>query len=175
MPVALIATREHFSGANPIRVQNRNQIFGDLRGGLLSCFMVSELGPGPQSWASGFTTTKWRRLVAHHHKWQPRLANLRTEGSLRPEKATSPAKTKEPTSPLSCAHYATSHTTRTKKKSLLALSVCSLHHVTTPRSGWLPSHCPTVGAMTPRNFVLSPGLEEYFSCSGSGRIRTQLF
>ena len=56
MPMALIATREHFSGANPIRVQNRNQIFGDLRGGLLSCFMVSELGPGPQSWASGFTT-----------------------------------------------------------------------------------------------------------------------
>ena len=22
----------------------------------MSCFMVSELGPGPQSWASGFTT-----------------------------------------------------------------------------------------------------------------------
>ena len=52
----IVAAREHFSGANPIRVQDRNQVFGDLRGGLLSYFMVSELGPGPQSWASGFTT-----------------------------------------------------------------------------------------------------------------------
>ena len=30
-------------------------------GGLLSFCMVSESGPGPQSWASGFTTTNWRR------------------------------------------------------------------------------------------------------------------
>ena len=50
MPVSLwhlIAAREHFSGANPIRIQNRNRFV--RHGGLLSICMVSESGPGPQA------------------------------------------------------------------------------------------------------------------------------